>query len=134
LKLADARGAYDSFSSKLSEVTRQLNLAGIAVIWIFKVGNESGGIAYTKSLLWPLGLFVGSLGLEILHYLYASLAWSILHRIKERAGVTNEQVFKAPAAINWPSVFLFYGKVTLTIIGFALLITYIAKQLSTPTA
>jgi sugar/nucleoside kinase (ribokinase family) len=40
MKLSEVRDAYETLSGKASEIARQLSLAGIAVIWIFKSGTD----------------------------------------------------------------------------------------------
>jgi hypothetical protein len=129
MKLKDARDAYDIFSGKLSDIVRQLSFAGIAVIWIFRVGHESGGIAYSTELLIPLGCFVLTLGLDFLQYLYASIAWSRFHRYKELSGVDNRAEFKAPAWLNIPTLFFFYSKAASIFVGYIFLLMAIGRQL-----
>src|SRR5882724_5194543 len=84
MKLKDALKIYYERSTKLSDVVRQLNFAGIAVIWLFRTGDKTGGIPYSECLLWPLGLLIGSATFDLLHYAYASAAWGIFHRVKKK--------------------------------------------------
>ena len=129
MKLEDVLAAYYEASDKLSEVTRQLNFAGIAVIWIFKVGKDSGGIQFIDVMEWPLGCFVLSLTLDFLQYFWKSIIWSAFHRSKENLGVKNDEEFLAPPWFNYPSLFFFYAKAILTAIGYGFLITQIAGKL-----
>ncbi len=39
MKLSDYRETYYEFSGKLSDVSRQLSFAGIALIWLFKLDS-----------------------------------------------------------------------------------------------
>src|SRR5882724_1377019 len=106
MKLKDALKIYYERSTKLSEVVRQLNFAGIAVIWLFRTGEKTGGIPYSDSLLWPLGLLIASATFDLLQYAYASAAWGTFHRQKEKElNHDQEAEFHAPAAINWLSNF-----------------------------
>jgi hypothetical protein len=130
MKLKDAREYYNQRSTKLSEVVRQLNFAGIAVIWLLRTGEKTGGIPYNDFLLWPLGLFVASATFDLLHYAYASAAWGIFHRHKEKELKNNQDAeFHAPAAINWLSNLFFWGKSIVTVAAYLLLVTYIAHYL-----
>ena len=130
MNLKDARDYYNQRSSKLSDVVRQLNFAGIAIIWLFRTGEKAGGIPYNDSLLWPLGLLVGSATFDLLHYAYASAAWGIFHRVKEKQLHNDENAqFLAPDAINWLSNIFFWGKALLTIAAYILLVIYIAHYL-----
>jgi hypothetical protein len=41
MKLGDARAAYEALSGKASDIVRQLSLAGVGLIWLFKTGTGS---------------------------------------------------------------------------------------------
>ena len=130
MTLEDALEYYNQRTAKLSEVVRQLNFAGIAVIWLFRTGQKTGGIPYNDSLLWPLGLLVASATFDLLHYAYSSAAWGIFHRKKEKELKHNNKAeFHAPAAINWLSNFFFWGKAVMTVAAYFLLVNYIAHYL-----
>ena len=112
MKLKDAREIYYLRSTKLSDVVRQLNFAGIAIIWLFRVGDENAGIPYSDFLLWPLGFLITSASFDLLHYVYASAAWGIFHRRQEKKLRNDPEAdFHAPGTINWLSNF-FLGKST----------------------
>jgi hypothetical protein len=130
MKVSDALEHYSYFSVKLSDVNRQLGFAGIAVIWIFK---EDGTKLLPAQLILPTIFFVAALGLDLLHYLYSTIAWATFHRVMElRAsklkGAENEE-FKAPRGINWPSNVLFYLKAGCVVIGYWLLYQYLTAKL-----
>jgi hypothetical protein len=122
----DARDIYYDASGALSDVARHLSLAGVAVIWLFKIGEKTGGIRYGPLFLWSLALFILALGFDLFQYAYKSAAWGILHTIKERQKIDD---FQAPGAINWPTLFFFWGKVAFIVIAYCMLIYAIAKQL-----
>ena|SRR2546430_13063717 len=130
MKLRDAREFYNQRSTKLSDVVRQLYFAGIAVIWLLRTGDKAGGIPFNESLLWPLGLLVTAATFDLLHYAYASAAWGIFHRKKEKA-IKHDQdkEFRAPASINHLTLFFFWGKTVLTVIAYFFLVSYIAHYL-----
>jgi len=133
VKLKEARDNYDRRSTKLSDVVRQLNFAGIAVIWLFRTGEKTGGIPYSNCLMWPLGLLICSATFDLLHYAYASAAWGIFHRQEEKKLKNDrqraEREIHAPRAINWPSLIFFWGKTILTVAAYCFLIAYIAQFL-----
>ena len=120
---------YDFFSGKVSDLTRQFNLAGIAIIWIFRVGAEGGGIPFTKALLWPLGMFSLSIAFDLLHYVSSTVAWGLYFRHKDKQGVPRDQEFRAPRQLNWPALAFFWTKTVLTLIGLALLLNHIITEL-----
>lgn len=133
VKLKDAREYYDKRSTKLSDVVRQLNFAGIAVIWLFRTGEKTGGIPYSRCLMWPLGLLICSATFDLLHYAYASAAWGIFSRLEEKKLKSDRQradrEIHAPRAINWPTLAFFWGKTILTVAAYCFLVVYIARFL-----
>jgi len=129
VKLSDARKAYNSYTGQLSTVTRQLNFAGIGVVWILRIGKNSGGVPFSTVLLVSLGAFVVSLFLDLLHYSYAAIAWGSFHRHKEVSDTSETDEFLAPAWINWPSLVFFWGKVLACVIGHLVLVSYICVSI-----
>jgi hypothetical protein len=131
MTLKDADDIYDKRSTRVSEVARNLNFAGIALIWLFRSGEKaSGGIPYTDWLLWPLGVFILAASFDLLQYLYASAVWGRLHRLKEiELGADSEARFLAPGWINRTATILFWAKSILTMTGCVLLICYIAPYI-----
>ena len=128
MKLSDARQAYYDYSAKLSDISRQLNLAGIAVIWIFKTSTVAG-ISFSPFLLWPLAFHVCGLALDLLQYAYASAAWGVFHRQREKAGTKESDEFGAPPLINVPTIVFFCAKTVATVVAYALAFYYISTQL-----
>jgi len=141
MKLEEAQDTYERRTARLSEIVRQLNFAGIAVIWLFRSGDKTGGIPYNDALLWPLGLFIISAAFDLLQFAYASAAWGIFSRhqekklnernakIKDPNVEPDDEIDDAPGAINWVSNFFFWGKAILTVVGYYFLICYIARYL-----
>src|SRR5262245_20433761 len=116
MTLKDAYDRYYNRSTKLSDVVRQLNFAGIAIIWLFRTGDKNGGIPFHNFLLWPLGFLIVSATCDLLQYVYASAAWGIFHRNKEKKlRNDSDATFRAPAVINRPTLFFFWGKTGLTV-------------------
>jgi len=129
VKLSDTKAAYDYFSGKASDVARQLSFAGIAVIWVLRVGEKTGGIPFDRALMWPLVGFVLALALDIAHYAYASIAWGVFNRRKEKLfGANSAREFTAPAQINLPSLVLFWGKLAVVVASYVLLLGYLASR------
>ncbi len=127
MKLVQARDSYYWYTEKASDVARTLAFAGIALIWIFKVG-DSGTPRIPHRLLPPTFFLAGSLILDLLQYVVASILWGGFHRFKEKTIPAGEDPeFEAPAWMNWPAILFFYGKLILVALGFLLLIRYTLK-------
>lgn len=56
-------------SSHVSSILRQFILAGIGIVWLFKVTDTSGKISIDNLLLYALVSFVFSILVEFLHYI-----------------------------------------------------------------
>ena len=127
----DLKEAKNYYSEKASDVTRQLNLAGLGIIWIFRVGGENGGgVLWDDFFLLPMALLACSLGLELWHYVYFTHEWSSEYRKCIKAGLDEDAEIP-----NWDSSIVetgnkfFWAKVSLTVIAFAMLIGMIADAL-----
>ncbi len=124
MNLEDARGAYYRFSGKASDIARQLNFVGLALVWLFAIQGEEGSKLPSRLVL-VTGLIVVSLALDLLQHLYGSAAWGIYPRLKELSGVSEGQDFAAPAKINWPTNILFWSKHLPVLATYALLLRHL---------
>ena len=125
MKLKDARELYYFYSGKTSDLVRQLGLAGIAVIWIFKY-DVQGIPKIPQSLLPPLILIVLGLALNLLQYAVATSIWGIFQRRKEVGGIADDVDFLAPKQFNWPTIGFFVLKIVSIIAAYAYLLQHLA--------
>lgn len=125
MKLVDFKEAYQELSGKASDVARQLAFAGIAVVWIFKINDETC-IKLPKGLLYPTLLFCFALACDLLQYYIAASIWGIFHRYHEKKALESgeESELYAPAWFNRPALTLFALKGIAVIISYIMLITY----------
>jgi hypothetical protein len=126
VKLKDARDFYYFHSGKTSDLIRQLGLAGIAIVWIFKY-EVQGTPKIPEALALPLVLIVVGLVLDLLQYSVATAVWGTYQRLKERAGVSEDADFKAPRQFNWPALAFFWLKVVSIAAAYFLLIHHLAQ-------
>ena len=129
MNINDYRETYYTLSGKASDVCRQLAFAGIALIWIFKEDNGSP-LAVPDALLLPAALFVTALALDLVQYVYGSLAWGAFSRYHEGRQSPETTELSAPMYINWPALFCFWLKLALCIVSYALVFTHITSLLS----
>lgn len=131
MKILEIRDAYYQATGKVSELVRQFSLAGIAVIWIFRIGGEdAGGIRYTNELLLPLAFFVAALGVDLLQYVYYSVIWGLLNTHHWCKHKNNEKKVKVSEKVNWIGLFFFWIKVIFTLVAYTLLMVSIIHQLT----
>ena len=64
-------------SSTISTILRQFILAGIGIVWLFKVTSKDGCIILDTNLLLALKFLIGAIFAEFLHYLLEMLSNAI---------------------------------------------------------
>ena len=104
--LGDAKKAYEDLSAKASDIIRQLSLAGIGLIWVFKVSAGSSFVLEPK-LLRGLAFIFLALFFDLLQYLVGTVTWYLYFRKKEKENVASDAEFTAPDYINLPTWILF---------------------------
>jgi hypothetical protein len=122
--LKDALENYYTYSGKASEIVRQLGLAGIAIVWLFKQDNKQFA-QIPADLKLPLFLIVIGLACDLLQYAVSTLIWGTYHRYKEKSGTSPADEFNAPEPINIPGIAFFTVKIILIIAAYFFLLKYI---------
>ena len=120
MKIQEYRDAFYVFSGKVSDITRQLAFAGIAVIWLFKK-DVSGIPKIDEALVLPGLLIVISLSCDLLQYSVGALIWRCVYRYKEKAGVSEDVDVKHSSSLELPIYCFFVIKVCSLIASFALI-------------
>jgi hypothetical protein len=129
MKIFEIRDSYYEATGKVSDIVRQLGLAGIAIIWIFRSGTDTGGIPYSHTLKVPLGLFVVSLVFDLLQYAYKSLIWGILNWHYFRKHGENGVEVEISGKWNMPALMLFWSKTIIAVVAYIYLFGFIYHQL-----
>jgi hypothetical protein len=125
MKLKEVQEDYYFFTGKVSDLTRQLALAGIAVIWIFRNPDLQTNLIPDK-LINPLVLLGLALGFDLLQYVYQSIAWSLFYGYHRRIKHKNdEDEIEENSKLNIVSWTFFGLKVGCTIIAYFLIGKYI---------
>jgi len=117
VKLEDARAAYETLSGKTSDIVRQISLAGIGLIWIFKSGAGTSLSLDPRLLRAALFIFL-SLLFDFLQYALGTTIWFAYFRHKEKQGTKEETEFLAPRQLNWPTWGCFYLKSAMMLIAY----------------
>jgi hypothetical protein len=121
MKLEDARAAYEALSGKTSEIVRQISLAGVGLIWVFKSGTGTSLTLDPPLLKAALFIFL-ALVFDFLQYVIGTTVWFVYFRHKEKQGTKEGQEFLAPAQLNWPTWCLFYLKSATMLVAYGLYI------------
>jgi hypothetical protein len=132
VKLADVRTEYYQQTATASVLARQLAYAGIAAVWVFKVG--AGSTLRVPAALLPAAVCfaIALLLFDGLQYAAAGHLWR-RHYFKSEQGLTglrrDDEDVPVPATINrWPTG-LYYVKQTAVIIGYIALACGIGSQM-----
>jgi hypothetical protein len=132
MKLSDYRSTYYELSGKASDASRTLSLAGIAICWIFKVGENSPKLPTV--LIPTIALFAIGLGFDLLQYVVGAAIWGSFARIKEKGqkNLGKDPTTDSPAWLNWPSLILFWMKHAAVVMGYISLSLFLIKSWITP--
>ena len=118
MKLEDARAAYEALSAKVSDIVRQISLAGVGLIWVFK--SVTGTSLSLDPVLLKAAFFIFlALLFDFAQYLLGTTIWFVYYRYKERKGTRETSEFLAPPQLNWPMWGLFYLKSAMMLIAYA---------------
>ena len=142
MKLEDTRAEYYYFTGKVSDIVRQLGLAGVAIIWVFK--TESAGRQTIPEGLVPAGvLILLGLATDLLQYAAGTIIWDRFNRKKEnelekklaeKKAVGKHydpeaEDFTAPSSIPALTKILFWVKFVLMFLAYLYLIFYLMTRL-----
>lgn len=128
MTLEDYRKDYYAYSSKTSDIARQLAFAGLALVWVFKVqkfGGAIGELVVPPGLLPPALLFCAALTLDLLHAITGTLIWGSFASYHERRNVQDDDDVDAPSYLNWPTLVLFWAKVACVVFAYLGALSYI---------
>lgn len=126
LTLREVSENAEDYSDRTSQAFRPLVMTGIAVVWLFKVGDENaGGVAWDVVLAWSLGFFTLALVADLLHYVAGTLFWLGLYKKLEKPDADMDAKVVVPHWINWPTYTFFFLKIAFLIVGYVVLLRHI---------
>ena len=125
MKLKDCRETFYEFSGKLSDNARNLAFAGIAIVWIFKQG-ENGSYSIPDALKTAMLMFVVSLSLDLLQYIWQTFIWGRFYTYKENKLKHDESAeFLAPCVFKNIADVIFWSKVIALVIGYVFMLRFL---------
>jgi hypothetical protein len=134
MKLEKVREESYYNSQKASESIQNLALAGIAIIWLFKI-TSGVNIQFSIFLFWSLISFILSIFIGIVQYSALAISWSLYYKNEyqkqERLNPVNvdDQNVPMPSTSSLFGWISFYTKLLLLINGYVLIFIYISKIL-----
>lgn len=125
MRLADIDAFLYETTSRVGATTRNLSLAGIGIVWVFKV-EQNGSSYLPRDLVLPALFFVISIALDFFQYAYNAIAFGIVARLnRDKNGDTD---ISLPSKITLPAFCMFYGKILSAVVGYVLLLNLIVTR------
>lgn len=130
MKLSNYKQDYYQYTSLASSTSRQLALAGIALVWVFKTQGVVGYKLPTDLFL-PSIFLISSLASDLLQYISGSIIWGWFHRFheKKRSSISDDPEIETPMYFTWPINFFFYSKIIYVLLAYTYLFKYAAKSI-----
>lgn len=122
----DVLGAIKDYSKQVSDIVRQMALAGIAVAWMFKATNVDAPTQIERGLALPVLACMAALTLDFLQYLYGAIAWRAFNRYYERRGKTPTD---APVGIVRPITFFWSAKVVAILVAYWWILRFFTQKI-----
>ena len=128
MKLDEIRKAYEDLSGSLSSVVRQINFAGIAIVWIF-VGKETETVP--QHLYNACTFLVISIILDALQYFVGTLCWHMCYLFKHKKNKADKDIdIHESEWINVIPWLCIYAKTIVTAIGYGYILSFLMKHFS----
>lgn len=125
MKFKDIRDQYYEITEKASEVTRQLTLAGFAVIWVFR--TDASGI-HVPVMMYPAAVaFALVLIADGVQYGWAAFVWHG-HAVRaDRECEDDNSECHVPETTNAVPWALFLGKLGTVVVGYVLFVVALMR-------
>ena len=115
------------FTGKASEISRQMVLAGVGIIWLFKDPNSN---TLDNCTIWPLLFLGGAVVIDLAQYVIGGVVWKRFYdKIDKTIRPEDDPEVAAPASLSTPLYVLFFIKLGLTIVSYILIIIFLARNL-----
>ena len=136
MNLDDLRKRRAETSAKVSDIVRQLDLAGVAIVWLFSATDPaSPRLAIARPLLWAGGAFILGLLLDLLQAVWRAETerWFLAALEKEiSAGRADDAAdVRYPTWVGRPPQVMYSGKIIATLVGFAFVGGYVITRVAT---
>ena len=109
---------------------RQINFAGIAIVWIF-VGKETETVPVPQHLYNACTFLVISIILDVLQYLVGTFSWHMCYLFKHKKNVADKDTdIHESEWVNVIPWLCIYAKTIVTAIGYGYILSFLMKHFS----
>jgi hypothetical protein len=130
MELKELKEGFYSSTIQLSEINRNLILAGVGLVWALRVGGiKNGDVAFTPDMAGPLVWMMFSFALDLVQYLFRGTACYVRYERLRREGHKDDAKIEMPDWIVSVTFGLFYGKIIIGGTAFLMLAYEIGRQL-----
>lgn len=130
MKLNDYKNDLTNATKRTSEIVEKLSFAGIALIWILRLGEEGKDIHLNTDLIAPAGLLTLTLFLHLTQYFLKGLFLKWFYKEKAKSFKGNDEV---PGSYNktYQSIVgsIYVLKVVTLLLAYAGLLYYVVNTL-----
>ena len=132
MKVDKYKEVYEKASGKLSDISRNIALAGIALIWIFtKTDTQT---AVPSELILPAFFLVVSLFFDMLQYAYKTIVFVVIfhqkeNEIKRKKMKRDEADFQHSQRFNYATWIFFCIKIVLVFAAYALILCFLIREI-----
>jgi len=126
MKLSEFIKVSHSSSTKASDITRQMILAGIGIIWFFKDKDTN---TLQKFIILPLLTLGLALLLDLLQYFLRGIMFKSFYdkNISRHRGADPE--LAVPDKLSKPLYAIYYGKICLMLVSYILIVIFLFHNL-----
>lgn len=123
MKLSDIRNDYFTYSTRVSEIIRNINFAGIAMLWVLSHEETEIFFCNNENLI-PLRFLVLSMVTDVLQYLLQTIIWYRFYTCKKKELLKKQVEDVESSIVNEKELYsiipwCFWGlKILFTIIAF----------------
>jgi hypothetical protein len=130
MKLSKINEAAREYTKLASEIVRQLSLAGIGIIWLFKNSDGSDKL-FDPILIVPLLLLAFALFCDLIQYIIGGIIWrSFTKNNQHLKTIQNpDPEIDIPDSKSTPTYLFYAMKIIAMFIAYIFIITHLIKVL-----
>jgi len=128
MKLEGFKNTSLDYTKTVSDLVRQFALAGIAIIWIFKIDKPTTHLIPTE-LFTPILFLVATLAADLFQNLIGALVWFLFYRYHEKQGHRESYETKADGWLTVPTWVFWSLKILLLIVAYCYIVAYMTNKI-----